>query len=133
MKVFDSNGRLQIKSPISIGSFGITIDGGGSVIATGSKGYIQIPFGMTITEWDLFADVSGSIVIDLKKSTYAGFPTTSSIAGSDKPTLSSAQKNTSTLLTGWSLSILSGDVIEFNVDSASTVTRVTLIIKGNRV
>jgi len=107
---------------------GITIDGGGSTITTGSKGFIYLPFAGTITQVVLLANASGSIVVDIKKSTYTGFPTTSSICASAKPTLSSAQKSKDSTLTGWTTTFSADDVLEFNVDSATTVTRVTLVL-----
>jgi hypothetical protein len=111
--------------------FGITIDGGGSAITTGVKGYVTVPYTGTISRWDILADQSGSIVIDVWKDTYANFPPTvaDTIAGSEKPTLSSAQKNQDTSLSSWTTSVTAGDVIGFNVDSATTVTRVTLTVK----
>jgi hypothetical protein len=109
-------------------SVGITIDGGGSTITTGSKGYIYMPFGGTITQATLLANASGSIVVDVKKSTYTGFPTTTSICASAKPTLSSAQKSKDSTLTGWTTSFSADDVLEFVVDSATTVTRVNLVL-----
>ncbi len=108
------------------------IDGGGSVITTGSKGLLRIPAAMTITGWEMFADASGSIVVDVKKATYSGLPTTTSIAASALPTLSSVQKNTDSTLTGWTTAVSDGDWIEFSVNSATTVKRVTLAIFGNR-
>jgi len=112
------------------GSFGLTIDGGGSAITTGVKGYITIPYNGTITGWDIFGDTTGSIVVDVWKDTYANFPPTvaDTIAGSEKPTLSSAVKNQDTNLTSWTTSVTAGDIVAFNVDSAATVTRVNLII-----
>lgn len=123
--------NFNITNTIVNGSFGITIDGGGSAITTGVKGYITIPYNCTITGWDIFSDVSGSIVVDVWKDTYANFPPTvaDTIAGSEKPTLSSAVKNQDNNLTTWTTSVSSGDIIGFNVDSASTLTRVNLIIK----
>ena len=113
--------------------FGTTIpyvlDGGTLAITTGSKGIIpRLPFSCTITGWTLIADQTGSIVIDVKKSTYAAFPTTTSIVAAAKPTLSSAQKATSTTLTGWTVALLEGDVLEFYVDSCTTITRATLTL-----
>jgi hypothetical protein len=66
------------------GTFGITIDGGGAVPSTGSQGFITLPYDCTIDDWYMAADVSGSAVIDLKRSG-------SSIVGGggNKPTLSS--------------------------------------------
>ena len=114
----------------TLGSFGITIDGGGSPITTGEKGSIVIPYNGTITGWVITSDVTGSTVIDLWKDTYDNYPTTSgdTITGTEKPTLSSQIKNRDLTLTSWTTNVTAGDVITFNVDSASTVTRVNLTI-----
>lgn len=126
--------RYIIDAPIA-GSIGITIDGAGSAITTGVKGYITIPYDCEIVGWTILADQSGSIVVDVWKDTYANFPPTSgdSIAGTEKPTLSSAQKNEDNDLTSWTTSVSSGDVIAFNVDSASGVERVNLTLKINKL
>jgi len=105
------------------------IDGGGAVITTGSKGYLVIDFPCTIQNATLLADQSGSTVVDILKSTYAGFPTTASICGGAEPTLSSAQKSQNSTLVGWTKTIDAGDILEFNVASATTVTRVTVALK----
>jgi hypothetical protein len=107
---------------------GITIDGSGSALITGAKGYRRMPYDCTITGWTILGKESGSCVIDIKKSDYTGFPTTSSIAGTEKPTLSSAQKNQDLTLTTWTIAITAGDILEFIVDSATTVTRINLFI-----
>lgn len=106
------------------------IDGAGSAITTGQKGHLQIPFACTITGWSIMGNASGSIVVDVWKDTYANFPPTvaDTIAGSEKPTLSSAQKNQDLTLTTWTVAVAAGDILAFNVDSAATVIRVTLII-----
>jgi hypothetical protein len=108
---------------------GVTVDGAGSVITTGSKGYKEIQEACTITGWTILGHESGSVVIDVKKCTYAAHPTASSIAGSEKPTLSSAQKNQNLTLTTWTTSLSAGDLLEFYVESATTVTRVHLYIR----
>jgi hypothetical protein len=114
------------------GQLGITIDGAGSAISTGSKGFLRVPYDCTITAAQLLADQSGSIVIDVLKDTYANFPPTDSpsdsICASALPTLSSSQKSEDTTLTGWTTSVTKGDILSFIVDSASTVTRVTLTL-----
>lgn len=116
------------------GILGVTIDGAGSAITTGIKGYLYVPYACTITVAELAADVSGSIVIDVWKDTAANFPPTDadSIAASAPPTLSSAQRSSDSTLTGWTVSLAAGDYLGFNVDSASTVTRVTLALKVTR-
>jgi hypothetical protein len=112
----------------------LIIDGGGSAITTGIKGDIEVPFACTITAWEVLADQSGSIVIDVWKDTYANFPPTvgDTITGTEKPTLSSAAKNQDTNLTSWTTSVSANDILRFNVDSATTVTRVTLSLTVTR-
>ncbi len=109
---------------ISSGSVCFTCDGQGGVVTTGSKGFISIPYSGTITGWTLFSDASGSVEIETEKSTYAGFPPTATIWGT-KPALSSQQKNTAT---GLSIAVTSGDVWEFIINSATTITRCNLTI-----
>lgn len=130
-----SNFRGQIISPPAptstnylIASVGITVDGGGSVPTTGSKGFVVVPYACTINSVTLLGNASGSIVFDIKKSTYSGFPTNTSIVASAPPTLSSVQKNQDTTLTGWTTTVSAGDVLEFLVSSVTTVTRVNLIL-----
>ncbi len=107
------------------------IDGGGSAITTGQKGHLEIPFACTIQRVTMLADQTGSIVVDIWKDTYANFPPTvaDSICGAAKPTISSAQKSQDSTLTGWTKSIAAGDILAFNVDSCTTITRVTISLK----
>jgi hypothetical protein len=111
------------------------IDGGGSAIATGIKGDLEIPFGCTINQVTVLGDQSGSIVVDIWKNTYANFPPTDadSITASAPPTLSTADKSQDSTLTGWTTSIAAGDILRFNVDSATTVERVTISLKVTKV
>lgn len=112
----------------------LIIDGGGSAITTGIKGDLLVPYNCTVLGWDILADTSGSIVVDVWKDTYANFPPTvaDTIAGSEKPTLSSATKNQDISLSSWTTALTRNDILRFNVDSASTVTRVTLSLRIKR-
>lgn len=111
------------------------IDGGGVAITTGLKGYLEIPYACTITEVALLADRSGSIVVDIWKCSYANFnPGTHPVAAdkitaSAPPTISSSYKSKDSTLTGWSKSFAAGDIVGFNVNSVSTIQRVTLSMK----
>lgn len=107
---------------------GLTVDGGGAAITTGPKGFYRVPFGGTIVGYSMQADVTGSAVVDVWKSAGAIPTVGSTITASAKPTLSSAQYLNSTTLTGWVTSVSAGDVFGFNVDSASTITRLTVQI-----
>lgn len=120
-----------IDEDVKTSTVGITIDGGGAVITTGVKGDVQVPYDGTIQSWHLMADQSGSIVIDVWKDVWANYPPTvaDTIAGTEKPTLAAATNNEDTNLTTWTTAVTEGDTIRFNVDSVTTVTRVTLVIK----
>jgi len=119
---------------LSTATIQFVIDGGGAAITTGVKGDITIPFACTITEVTMLADQSGSIVVDIWKDSYANYPPTIAdvITASAKPTISAATKSVDSTLTGWTTSISAGDTLRFNVNSASTVTRVTLALKVTR-
>jgi hypothetical protein len=108
----------------------------GPVISTGVKVYIEIPMKLKVTGWTILANQSGSIVVDVWKDTYANFPPTAadSIAGSEKPTLSSQQKNQDLALTTWSTTTIdAGDVLAFNVDSVSGVKQVVVTLRVETV
>jgi hypothetical protein len=136
----DLNGTVTFGQPVDasyldddvrIGTVGITIDGGGSAITTGVKGYIAVPYNCTIIEATMLADTSGSAVVDVWKDAYANYPPTvaDTITASAKPTISAAVKSKDTTLTGWTTTITAGDTIGFNVDSASTITRLHVLLK----
>lgn len=108
---------------------GITIDGGGSVLTTGLKGFRSFPIIGTITGVRLLADLAGAIVIDIWKDTYANFPPVvgDSITAAAKPTIPATnQKAEDTTLTGWTTAVAAGDVFAFNIDSVATIKRITL-------
>jgi len=129
-----SNGTSVPSWQSQVLSITFIIDGGGTVITTGIKGDLEIPFACTINQWTLLADTSGSIVIDIWKDTYANYPPTvaDSITGSADPTITTATKGQSSTLTGWTTSISAGDTLRFNVDSVTSITRVTLSLKVTR-
>ncbi len=109
----------------------IHIDGGGAPITTGVKLDTTFPdFDCEITGWELVADQLGSIVIDLWLDSYANYPPTiaDTITAAAKPTLAGAIKNRALSVPTWSPSISQGDTLRVSVDSATTVTRVTLAL-----
>ena len=117
--------------PPRIGGIGLIIDGGPAVIATGLKGYLEVPFACTILGVTLLADVSGSIVVDIWKDTFANFPpvVADTITAAAKPTITAALKSQDGTLTGWTTAIAAGDILAFNVDSVATIKKVTLSLK----
>ena len=77
------------------------------------------------------ADVSGSAVVDIWKDTYANYPplNADSITASAVPTISTAVKSQDATLTGWTTSIVAGDILAFNVDSVTTIKQLTVSLK----
>lgn len=128
-------GYYKNGNDITTGTVTYIIDGGGATITTGSKGYLTIPFGCTITQWTVLSDQTGSVVIDVKRSTYSGFPTTTSLVGAgNKPTITTSTKGQAAP-SGWAVNgtvITAGDVLEFNVDSITSCQRVTLSLSVTR-
>jgi hypothetical protein len=102
-----------------------SIDGGGSVIATGdAKIYPTADFSCTINRWDVSADQSGSITIDVWKAAGAIPTSGNKISASAPITLSTAQLAQNGSRTGWTSAVSVGDVFGFSVATVSTVTRV---------
>ena len=113
-------------------SINFVIDGGGSAIATGVKGFIVIDFPCKIVSCTLLADQSGAIKVDIWKDTYANYPPTDAdtITGANEPEIAaSGVKDQDSTLTDWTKTIAAGDVLGFNVDSCATITRCTVSLK----
>lgn len=110
----------------------VVIGDGTTAIQPGIKGYLPLRMNGAFFCWDLVADVSGSIVIDVWKSPYSSYPPTSanSITGSNKPSLSNQTKNQVLPggITGWATDFSQEDVFAFNVVSASSVKQVTFTL-----
>jgi len=111
------------------------IDGGGSAITTGIKGGIRVPFKCEIVSVSMLTDQSGSIVVDIWKDTYENYPPTDAdtITASAPPTITSSNKVTDSTLTDWTKGIAEGDFLMFNVDSITTVTWASIVLKVKRV
>jgi hypothetical protein len=121
------------------GAITAIIDGEGQVITTGVKGWVTVPFSCTLTENDLLADQSGSIVVNVWKCTYAQFDAGAThpvaadkITSSTPPTITSATKSTDSTLASWTTAITAGDILAFNVDSVTSVQRASLTLRYTR-
>jgi hypothetical protein len=117
-----------------VSSLQAVMDGGPYILETGIKGFMHVPFPCTIIEATLLANITGNLVVDIWKDTYGNFPPTvaDTITASAKPTLSSAIKTTDTTLTGWSKNLATGDVLAFNIDSVTLISKATLALRVTR-
>jgi len=126
---YDGTGLFSTPPGAQIYKVGITIDGGGSAITTGIKGYTSIPKAGNIVRARMMADQAGAAVVDVWKDIFANYPPTvaDTITAAAKPTLAGpADHSDDTTLTGWTVAVAVGDVLGFKVDSATTITRLTL-------
>jgi len=121
------------------GSIGITIDGGGTVPATGLKGSIQLPWNATITGWSIAATdgiTTGSASVDIWYLAGSAPPAAPPVpAAANKISASapvalagasSAAGGTSAIATWTSLALGQYGAVSFNLASISTVTRITV-------
>lgn len=103
----------------------VTADGGPGVIAPGFKGFMEVPFSGVITGATIISDITGSAVIDIWNTPFLAAPPTAldTIISGAKLTMTAAKTVRDTTLTGWSKNLGVGDILGFNVDSASGVKR----------
>lgn len=118
----------RLATPIKTRPITFAIDGGGSVLTTGVKAEVYIPYACTITAVTLVADQAGDVELDILAATYADFPTVGSIVASAPPVLSNAQKSQDTTLTGWTTSIAAGTVLQFEIVSVADITRLNCVL-----
>lgn len=120
--------QIEFETENQIITINFIIDGGGTEITTGIKGHLIVDNNLEVLEWAIVGDQSGSIVVDVNRATFANYPTTASIAGTELPTITTSTKGEDRTLTSWS-DIDAGDVLEFEVDSITTIQRVTVALK----
>jgi hypothetical protein len=109
----------------------IYIDSTPDDISVGKKAFRFIPYDCNAVEWYVIAGQTGSIEFDIKKSSFANYPTTTSIVGSDYPGLSGTMKNSNAGITSWG-GLSAGDVIDFAINSNTGIQSVGLFIKIRR-
>jgi hypothetical protein len=104
------------------------IDGGGSAITTGVKGDLEIPFSCNITKATALADQNGSIAVSIWKDTYSNYPPTAAdnITSTNPIYISASNKVQDSVLSYWTKAVSVGDILRYNVDNCTTITRVTI-------
>jgi hypothetical protein len=111
------------------------LDGGQYPISNGIKGTLFFNYAFEILDWMVLADQNGDIELDVWRTTYAGFPSSSlaSIVGTNNPIITSAQKAQAVSMAGWTTSIAANSALTFYVVECSAITRATLVLKIQRV
>jgi hypothetical protein len=94
----------------------------------------SIPVSCTIKQVTLLSDVVGNAVVDIRKISFASFPSgAASICASTKPALSATQKFRDVDLTGWTTAVGTGDILRVFVESVSTITRLSVGIDAETI
>jgi hypothetical protein len=125
-----SDHSLVVSNQVS--SINFLVDGGGSVITTGAKGFIEIPFDCTINRWTMVSDQSCTATMDVNRQTFAAFDGSppSIVGGSSVPTITAALKGQDTDISDWtSVLVTDGDILGFDVDSNDNATRITIALQ----
>lgn len=128
-------GRTGATGPSQVGDIEFIFNGGGAVLPTGVAGYMTMDFAGTIQQVTMLADQTGSVVVDIWKTTFASYaPPThpavgDSITSAALPTISSAEKVQDSTLSGWTTAFSAGDIFAFNIQSVASITKLTLALK----
>lgn len=80
----------------------------------------------TITGWKIFCNPSSSITLDILKANKIKPTSANSITGSAAPTITNNQYAESTTLTGWTTSIIAGDILVLNIVSNTSASYIQL-------
>ncbi len=133
MWIWDLASTTWVKKP-AVSTMNVVIDGGGVVITTGVKVDVVVDFDCEILGVTLLADQTGSAVVNIWKDSFANFPPVvgDKITASAPPTITAGISSNDVTLTGWTKPISAGDILRFNVDSCSAITRLTLALKLRR-
>lgn len=128
---FATNGNAEFVSNVKTLNF--IIDGGGSVITTGVKGNVVLDADYVFNGWTIVSDLAGAIVVDVRRTTFGSFPSTNVDAGTSivtgaLPTITATGRAAQNL-TITTVDLAARDILEFEVNSATTVTRVTVALR----
>lgn len=125
-----TSGTLQTVKTEKLAVFNIPGDSADNTVVDA-----YVPVASTIT--GVLITTTGaacSAVVDIWSDTYANFPATvtDTITASAKPTLSTAQKNKDTTLTGWTTAIAADSVLRANLDSSDCAGLIQVTILGTK-
>lgn len=105
------------------------VDNGSVPMSPGDKGCLTIDVTGVIESWVLVADKIGTLIVDIKKSTFEDYPNTVSICGNSKPQLQNQNKNTDDILSGWNTVINAGDILNYEVITGIGINKFSISLK----
>lgn len=120
--VLTTNGSGTLTWTGSTGQWTYQFDGGGSAITAGTyyNGAFRLPYDVTVTGWQLVAPESGTCSLGISKSTFATWPTATSILGAQAIAATAAWTAEDTDIANWGeTNLTAGDYLIPSVASAS--------------
>jgi len=114
-------------------TIGVSVNNGSSVLTTGVKGHRTLPYACDIVDWRVTSTDSGAIEWGINYCTYANFPTMTAMVvahHSEAPGIAatgSKDKSAGDIDGQWDkYQFDAGDIIEFEIDSVTTLTNCIL-------
>ena len=108
----------------AIDTFGIVVDGAGSIITTGSKGFRYIPYDCTITNAVLIGDTTGTADFAIYNDSSL------KLDGATIGGISLNRGQTASTVAGFTTGLSENDVLEFKIQgSPAAITRASLFIE----
>ncbi|GIV35407.1 MAG: hypothetical protein KatS3mg031_2942 [Chitinophagales bacterium] len=130
-----------ISNSLNSGLITIELYNGGQDLTTGIKDVpVKLPYSGVVTGWEIMAYnssnvlTSASCVVDILSDTFANLPLSGSdsIAGTEKPSLSSQSTNSDYSITTWG-NLVEGNYIQAEIESVSAgVARIVICITVDR-
>lgn len=104
------------------------------VAGVGTKSFLSVPFGCTITGWRLMCSPAATVTVDVWKiASGTALPTNANtITASAKPATSADDVARSTTLTGWTTSITALDILGFEIEANDAAKYVNLQLEITR-
>ena len=112
-------------------SIGVSWDGGGSALTTGTTYWAVVPASGTIKKMILtvFPAGSFSVIVSSSPSFGVNFSNAGSICSSDCPTVTSSTGTVDTALTGWQTGVAKDEFLYFVSTSAATSTQANITLE----
>lgn len=105
------------------------VDSGSISMLSGNKGSVTLDVSGIIESVTIFSDQQGDLTLGIKKSNYSQFPNFISIVGDEYPQLVNSRKYRDDVLTNWDKTIVSGDILSFDVIAVNNINRFLISLK----
>lgn len=124
-----STAFISLSSATRTSKLGMTWDGGGSALTTGTSYWLVVPASATLVNYRLDALPSGSISIAVSTSDIFSLSAGKSICSNACPSLSGASSSADGLLAGWAKNLNKDSYIWFTIITAATVQQANLTLE----